>query len=199
MVITVTHCWAQVCRVALVCVLTDLEAECSSLRTVTKIPTLSKWCVSAAQATKDLSVRNVPLVIMVTLRYQEGGAIRVSVTEILTCRTLNHVTPALVPVSNACFTPMAMRASTAVVVIMEIPILRTAGGACAISWEVPGKDVLMACVSVTGLAASAHVCPVWWVCTVTAVPPTHGTLTVAKDANLASATLTILTHPHVMC
>ncbi len=50
-VITVTHCWAPVSRVALACVLTDLEAECSTLRTVTKIP-LSKWCVSAARATK---------------------------------------------------------------------------------------------------------------------------------------------------
>ncbi len=72
-------------------------------------------------------MKNVPLVIMVTLRYQEGSAIRVSVTEILTCRILIHVMPALVPVSNACFTPMAMRASTAVMVIMEMPVLRTAG------------------------------------------------------------------------
>lgn len=72
-------------------------------------------------------MRNVPLVIMVTLRYQEGVAIRVSVMEILTCRTLDHVMPALVPVSNACFTLMAMHASTAVMGIMETPILRTAG------------------------------------------------------------------------
>lgn len=52
MVITVTHCWASESRVALVCALADLEAECSSLRAVTKTPTLSKWSVSAALATK---------------------------------------------------------------------------------------------------------------------------------------------------
>lgn len=199
MVITVTRCWAPVSRVALVCVLMDLEVECSLLKAVTKIPTLSKCSVSATQATKDLSVRNVPLVTMVTLRYQEGVAIRVSVMEILTCRTLNHVMPALVPVSNAYFTLMAMHANTAVVVTMETPVLRTAGNVCAISWEVPGKVVLTACVSVTGLVGSAHVCPVWWVSTVTAVPPTHGTSTVEKDANLASATLSILTQPPATC
>lgn len=72
-------------------------------------------------------MRNVPLVIMVTLRYQEDGATHVSVTEILTCRTPNHATPALVPVSNACFTPMAMRASIVDVVTMEMPVHRSAG------------------------------------------------------------------------
>lgn len=64
---------------------------------------------------------------MVTLRYQGGDANLVSVTEILTCRTLNHATPAPVPVSIACFTLMAMRASTVDVVIMETPVHRTAG------------------------------------------------------------------------
>lgn len=72
-------------------------------------------------------MRNVPLVIMVTLRYQGGDANLVSVTETLTCRTLIHATPAPVPVSIACFTPMAMRASTVDVVIMETPVHRTAG------------------------------------------------------------------------
>lgn len=66
---------------------------------------------------------------------------------------------------------------------------------CVISWELPGKVVLMAFVSVTGLTASVHVCPALWVRTVTAVPPTHGTSTAAMDANLASVTPNILTHP----
>lgn len=199
MVITVTHCWASESRVALVCALADLEAEGSLLRAVTKTPTLSKWSVSAAQATKDLSVRNVPLVIMVTLRYQEGGATHVSVTEISTCRTLNHATPALAPVSNACFTPMAMRASTVDVVTMETPVHRSAGDVCAILWEVPGTAVLMTCVSVTGLAGSAHAFLVWRVRPVTVVPPTHGTSTVAKDANIASATQNTRIAPPATC
>lgn len=52
MVITVTDCWASESRVALACALTDLEAECSLLRAVTKTPSLFKWSVSATQATK---------------------------------------------------------------------------------------------------------------------------------------------------
>lgn len=68
-------------------------------------------------------------------------------------------------------------------------------GVCAILWEVPGRAVLTACVSVTGLAGSAHVCLVWRVSTVTAVPRTHGTSIVAKDVNHASATHNTRTVP----
>lgn len=57
--------------------------------------------------------------------------------------------------------------------------------------------MLMACVSVTGIVGSAHVCLVWRVSNVTAVPPTHGTSTVAKDVNLASATQNTRTVPPV--
>lgn len=69
---------------------------------------------------------NALLVIMVTLGCQAGGAVRVSVTEILTCRTLLPAMPALVSVSNACFTPMGMLASIVVMVTMETPLHRIA-------------------------------------------------------------------------
>lgn len=133
MVITVAHCWAPEINAGLVCVLMDPEVVCSFLRAVTKIPTLFKWSVSATQATRDLNVRNVLLVTMATLGYQGDGATHVNVMEILICRTLNHVTHALVLVSNACFTLMAPSASTVVVATMEMPVHRTVGDACAIS------------------------------------------------------------------
>lgn len=73
---------------------------------------------------------NALLVTMVTLTYQVAGAVRVNVTEILTWRTQNLVTPAPVSVSNACFTLTAMRASIVVMVTMETPMHRAAEVSC---------------------------------------------------------------------
>lgn len=148
-------CWALLSHVVPVCALTDPEVAGSLLTAVTKIRTLITWSASVTRATKDLGVMNALLVIMVTLRCRAGGAVRVSVTEILTRRTLIPAMPALVSVSNACSTPMGMLASIVVVVTMEMPFHRIASSVCAIPWALLDTAVPTVCAIVTGLAGSA--------------------------------------------
>lgn len=151
-------CWALLSHVVPVCALTDRGVAGSLLTAVTKIQTLIIWSASVTQATKDLGVMNALLVIMVTLRCQAGGAVLVSVTKILTCRTLILAMPALVSVSNACFIPMGMLASIVAVVTMETPLHRIATSVCAITWALLDTAVPTVCAIVTGLAGSAIAC-----------------------------------------
>lgn len=194
-----THSWAQVATVVLVCVQMGHAVDGSLQTAVTSYITPTSWCVCAAPATKVPGVTSAPPGIMGTLWCPAVAACPASVTTTLTCTTRAPAMYAPVPVSNVFTTPRAMGVSTANWVITATLPHRAAGSVCVTRWGRYLRPVrpLMS-VSATSGAASVPASPTWSVRTATAVLLIPGTSPAERAASAATVTLFTLSDPPAM-